>query len=127
MKPISLAEGLDELGAAYTGGQLEQLLDYLQLLQKWNKVYNLTAITQPLGDTITFAYDGNDRLVGITDALGRESTISYDPFGRHSASTDANGNTTSREYDARGRLTSMTEPGGQVWLRSHDESSVPAK
>lgn len=28
--------------------QIDQLLDYLQLLVKWNKVYNLTAIRDPL-------------------------------------------------------------------------------
>lgn len=42
-----LKGGLDELGIAYSEGQIASLLGYLELLQKWNKAYNLTAITDP--------------------------------------------------------------------------------
>lgn len=42
-----LKDGLDELGIAYTEDQIAGLLGYLELLQKWNKAYNLTAITNP--------------------------------------------------------------------------------
>ena len=48
---MSLAEEL-QLGCTQLGIQLDaeaqhKLLDYLALLQKWNKVYNLTAIRDP--------------------------------------------------------------------------------
>lgn len=36
-----------ELGLALSNTQLDQLLAYLALLQKWNKVYNLTAVRDP--------------------------------------------------------------------------------
>lgn len=36
-----------ELGLDLSGQQLGQLLDYLQLIAKWNKVYNLTAVRDP--------------------------------------------------------------------------------
>ena len=36
-----------ELGLDLSGAQLDQLLAYLALLQKWNKVYNLTAVRDP--------------------------------------------------------------------------------
>jgi 16S rRNA (guanine527-N7)-methyltransferase len=36
-----------ELGLALSDAQLDQLLAYLALLQKWNKVYNLTAVRDP--------------------------------------------------------------------------------
>ncbi len=36
-----------ELGLELTDIQLDQLLAYLALLQKWNKVYNLTAVRDP--------------------------------------------------------------------------------
>ena len=36
-----------ELGLALSDTQLDQLLAYLALLQKWNKVYNLTAVRDP--------------------------------------------------------------------------------
>ena len=42
-----LTAGLDRLGLALSELQVTQLLDYLALLQKWNKVYNLTALRDP--------------------------------------------------------------------------------
>lgn len=42
-----LAQGLDRLGLALGVGQQAQLLAYLGLIQKWNQVYNLTALRRP--------------------------------------------------------------------------------
>lgn len=42
-----LAVGMQELGLVTTAVQQEQLLAYLQLLQKWNSAYNLTAVREP--------------------------------------------------------------------------------
>jgi len=39
-----LAQGIAELDLEITSEMQQKLLDYLALLQKWNKVYNLTAI-----------------------------------------------------------------------------------
>ena len=42
-----LALGIAQLGLEITPEVQQKLLSYLVLLQKWNKVYNLTAIRQP--------------------------------------------------------------------------------
>lgn len=42
-----LRSGLDQLALVSSGKQVKQLLDYLQLLTKWNSAYNLTAIRDP--------------------------------------------------------------------------------
>lgn len=42
-----LLSGLDDLELKLDDSQVERLLDYLSLLGKWNKSYNLTAITDP--------------------------------------------------------------------------------
>jgi 16S rRNA (guanine527-N7)-methyltransferase len=42
-----LKSGAAELGLSLTNTQFEQLLGYLALIQKWNKVYNLTAVRDP--------------------------------------------------------------------------------
>lgn len=42
-----LSQGLQALGLALTAEQARQLLDYVALLQKWNKTYNLTAVREP--------------------------------------------------------------------------------
>ena len=43
----ALKQGLADLGLTLSGSQQTALLQYLQLLQKWNRVYNLTAIREP--------------------------------------------------------------------------------
>lgn len=43
----TLCDGLAALGLDLSDGQVGQLLGYLALLQKWNKVYNLTAVREP--------------------------------------------------------------------------------
>src|SRR5262249_34354418 len=55
----------------------------------------LTSVQDPAGNTLTFTYDSNLRLVAATDAIGQVTTIAYgnaadplkitsvtDPFGR---------------------------------------------
>jgi len=43
----TLASAARKLGLNLSDAQLDQLLAYLALLQKWNKVYNLTAVRDP--------------------------------------------------------------------------------
>jgi len=42
-----LADGLGALGLALDGAQQAQLLDYLEALERWNRVYNVTAVREP--------------------------------------------------------------------------------
>jgi 16S rRNA (guanine527-N7)-methyltransferase len=46
--PAALDRGLRELSLALPAGGRERLLDYMALLVKWNRTYNLTAIRDPL-------------------------------------------------------------------------------
>jgi len=43
----ALEQGATQLGLSLDARQQEQLLQYLELMQKWNKVYNLTAVRDP--------------------------------------------------------------------------------
>jgi 16S rRNA (guanine527-N7)-methyltransferase len=47
LRVAALQRGLDELGLALPEGAQEKFLAYLELLAKWNKTYNLTAIRDP--------------------------------------------------------------------------------
>lgn len=50
--PEKLAQGLDALGLDPAADIRQQLLDYLALLEKWNRVHNLTAVRDP-ADMVT--------------------------------------------------------------------------
>lgn len=43
-----LKNGVKQLNLGLSEAQQEKLLDYLALLNKWNKVYNLTAVRDPM-------------------------------------------------------------------------------
>jgi 16S rRNA (guanine527-N7)-methyltransferase len=43
-----LAEGLKEMNIVLSDAQQGQLMDYLALLAKWNSVYNLTSLRDPM-------------------------------------------------------------------------------
>ena len=42
-----LSAGIQALGLSLSAEQQKRLLDYVALIQKWNKVYNLTALRDP--------------------------------------------------------------------------------
>lgn len=42
-----LSDGASRMGIALSAQQQQKMLDYLALLAKWNKVYNLTALRDP--------------------------------------------------------------------------------
>ena len=44
---LSLTDGLQSLSLALSQAHQQALLDYVALLNKWNKVYNLTAVRDP--------------------------------------------------------------------------------
>ena len=44
---LALADGISSLGLSFGEDVQKQLLDYMALIQKWNKVYNLTALRDP--------------------------------------------------------------------------------
>ena len=44
---LELRTGVETLGLKLQQSQFDQLLEYLELLAKWNRVYNLTSIDEP--------------------------------------------------------------------------------
>jgi 16S rRNA (guanine527-N7)-methyltransferase len=43
-----LASGINEMGLDLSAAQQDQLMDYLALMAKWNSVYNLTSLRDPM-------------------------------------------------------------------------------
>ncbi|MDP2784761.1 MAG: 16S rRNA (guanine(527)-N(7))-methyltransferase RsmG [Sulfurimicrobium sp.] len=73
-----LAFGLEQMGLSLSTEQQGRLLDYIALLQKWNKVYNLTAVREPenmlyqhlLDSLAVLPYVGTGRLLDVGSGAG---------------------------------------------------------
>lgn len=73
-----LAAGLEQLGLGLSEAQQRRLLDYVTLLQKWNKVYNLTAVREPenmlyqhlLDSLAVLPHVGEGRLLDVGSGAG---------------------------------------------------------
>jgi 16S rRNA (guanine527-N7)-methyltransferase len=75
MKPLDraaltpvLVDGIRELQLDLTEPQIEQLMDYLALLAKWNAVYNLTAVRDPAQMVVQHLLDSLAVVPAFTDA-----------------------------------------------------------
>lgn len=66
----ALDRGLGELALALPAGASEKLMSYLELLAKWNKVYNLTAIRDPLQAVSHHLLDSLAALRELSDRTG---------------------------------------------------------
>ena len=66
----ALQRGLSELALALPPGAVEQLQAYLELLAKWNKTYNLTAIRDPLQAVSLHVLDSLSVLRELSDKSG---------------------------------------------------------
>ncbi len=71
----ALERGLGELALALPAGAPEKLLAYLQLLAKWNKTYNLTAIRDPLQAVSHHLLDSLAVLRDLPDRTGTLADI----------------------------------------------------
>ena len=79
---------------------------------------NLTIITDPLGNSMTYVYDDSQRVSHVT--YGDYSfELTYDDFG-NIATVTQNGHTTSYEYNASGWLTSLTDANGNQAKMTYD-------
>lgn len=73
----ALRAGLHTLGLALSDEQVVALLDYMALLQKWNKVYNLTSVREP-AEMLT--HHLLDSLAAVVPLQRHLATL---PAGRH--------------------------------------------
>ncbi len=76
----------------------------------------IKTITDPLGRTVRYAYDGGGRLASVTDPAGGMTTYAYDSSSRLTAITDPRGITfLHNEYDTASRVSRQTQADGGVW------------
>lgn len=69
-----LREAARTLGLDLSETQLQQLLDYLGLIQKWNKVYNLTAVRDPQAMLVQHLVDSLSLIPALRRHLATATT-----------------------------------------------------
>ena len=72
----------------------------------------LTNLSNDEGDSLTFAYNDQDRVTSVTDEEGRVFNYSYDETGELLSSVTTLQGTTSYTYNDNFDLTSVTAPDG---------------
>jgi len=77
----TLVAGSQQLGLALSGAQIDALMAYLGLLHKWSKVYNLTAVRDPLEMVTLHLLDS----LAVIPALLRHLGSSHHPIVERAA------------------------------------------
>ncbi|HUB82251.1 MAG TPA: RHS repeat-associated core domain-containing protein [Bryobacteraceae bacterium] len=78
----------------------------------------ITKITDPVGRSLTLAYDGNSHCTSVTDPIGRKVSYTYNSSGTLATETDPNGGVTTYSYDSQNRMVSMTDARGVVMFQN---------
>lgn len=81
---------------------------------------DITAVTDPNGNTSTFTFDIYGNRTKAADALGRTTTTTYDILGRKASVTSPSGKKTTYGYDTAGLLTTITDPLGKSKSFTYD-------
>lgn len=82
----------------------------------------LSQITDSLGRTTSFTYNGSGQLTTITDPGGRTYGYGYDENGNLASFTDPTNATTLYGYDSSGRLDQVTDPDGNMTQIGYNSS-----
>lgn len=69
----------------------------------------LTQKTDPQGNSLTFTYDANLRLIAVTDTIGQVTTLQYTNTWKVAKVTDPFGRFATFAYDSAGNLTNVTD------------------
>ena len=88
---------------------------------------DLTAVTTPSGQIITYSYNGNHQVGGIAvNGTTLISGIAYSPFGPATGWTWSNGTQTSRSFDLDGHLTMISSAGASTYS-FFDDGSIASR
>jgi RHS repeat-associated protein len=84
---------------------------------------DLTSITTPSGQTVTYAYNANHQIANIAvNGTTVLANVSYEPFGPADGWTWGNGSTFSRSFNGDGLIAGISSPESQEGL-SYDNAS----
>ncbi len=101
---------LVEVIANYQPGQSSGVNTNISTRYGYDRVGNLTSLTDPRNYVTQFSYDPMGRMLSMTDPLSRTMAYEYDPRGLISQWTKADGTAISYDYNPLGQLTQLTAP-----------------
>ncbi|MFH9062183.1 RHS repeat-associated core domain-containing protein [Streptomyces coeruleorubidus] len=81
----------------------------------------VVAETDPLGGTVTTAYDAQQHITATTDQLGCRTTFVNNEVGQPVMITRPDGSVVRVTYDDRQLPTAITQPDGSSWQYTNDE------
>ncbi|MFR5631463.1 MAG: DNRLRE domain-containing protein [Monoglobales bacterium] len=87
---------------------------------RYDKNGNLTGIAYPDGTSVSYAYDGADRLIRTTAQNGLVTELGYDGNGNVTRITDDETRVYRFTYDGNNRLVKATDPLGGVTEYAYD-------
>jgi YD repeat-containing protein len=98
----------------YSGQMLLESIDALggAIQYVYNQYLEPIAVTDPLGNITTSAYDSNGNLTSQTDPLGNVQTWTYDSHDNLTKYANPGGHVYGDTYNAMDEPTSMVVPGG---------------
>ncbi|MFQ3556957.1 RHS repeat-associated core domain-containing protein, partial [Streptomyces gramineus] len=81
----------------------------------------VVAETDPMGGTVTTAYDAHQYVTSTTDPLGNRTAFVNNEAGQPVEMTRADGSVVRVVYDEQQSPTALTLPDGSCWLYGNDE------
>ena len=77
-----------------------------------SNLIQITQIADPVGRSLTLAYDSSNRITSVTDPIGRTVQYTYNSQGTLATVTDPARGLTQYAYDSQNNLTSVTDARG---------------
>jgi RHS repeat-associated protein len=82
---------------------------------------NLTSLTTPSGQTVTYGYNANHQVTSVAvNGTTVLNSVTYEPLGPLSGWSWGNGTTTSRMYDTDGKIAQVVSAGTKTF--SYDDA-----
>jgi len=82
---------------------------------------NLTTLTTPSGQTVTYGYNGNHQVTSVAvNGTTVLNSVTYEPLGPVSGWTWGNSTTTTRSFDTDGKISQIVSAGTKTY--SYDDA-----
>jgi RHS repeat-associated protein len=89
-------------------------------MNTYDPVGNRLTLTEPDGNTKTWTYDADNRVIKEVNAAGDTTMTAYDGVSNVTSTTEPNLNVVTNTYDALNRITHVADSAGLIATYSYD-------